>query len=132
MTVLQLVRWIHVLAAATWGGGIIILFYLGIPIPPTDSRQKKERVLARKWAGISWVSLLIAIGTGFYMVFDADIPWTDAALASKLAMIAAAVVFATIHQFTARHAPVFVRSTLEALSLVLVIGIFGASAALIG
>jgi uncharacterized membrane protein len=72
----------HVLAAAVWVGGTVVLVVATIPtlrtLPP-EQRADKVRLLARRWRPLGWSALAVLGASGIWLAFgywgadDADV-----------------------------------------------------------
>lgn len=128
MTVDEIVRWIHLLAAATWTGGLITL---GALVPALRSAGAERPVLqaaARRFGVVSWTALAVAVATGIVQVVRLSYPWRS--LEVKLAFVAIAGGLALVHQLTARRSSPAVRGAIQGAILLASIGIFAAAVAL--
>jgi uncharacterized membrane protein len=125
----EILKWIHLVAASVWTGGLIVLaFTVGAIRSRTDDREVL-RAVARRFGVVSWTALGIALVTGFWMYTDFGLPWRDFELKGTLIVIA--VVLALVHQFTARRSPPAVRGILQLMILLVSVGIFGAAVTLL-
>ncbi len=129
MTRYEILKWIHLVAASVWTGGLIVLaFTVGAIRSQTDDREVL-RAVARRFGVVSWTALGIALVTGIWMYTDFGLPWREFEL--KGALIGIAIVLALVHQFTARRTPPAVRGILQLLILLVSVGIFGAAVTLL-
>ena len=129
MTRYEILKWIHLVAASVWTGGLIVLaFTVGAIRSQTDDREVL-RAVARRFGVVSWTALGIAIVTGVWMYTDFGLAWREFEL--KGALIGIAIVLALVHQFTARRTPPAVRGILQLLILLVSVGIFGAAVTLL-
>ncbi len=130
MSQLQAIKWVHLLAVATWTGGLITLAAL----VPVLRRQGAEtgtlRAVARRFGVVSWIALGVAVITGVWQVTELDLPWTDGTLNLKLSLVGVAAVLALVHQLTARRTSPAVRGMLQGLILVVSIAVFGVAVTL--
>jgi uncharacterized membrane protein len=72
----------HVLAAAVWVGGTVVLVFATVPtlrtLPP-EQRADKVRLLARRWRPLGWSALAVLGASGVWLAFgywgadDADV-----------------------------------------------------------
>jgi len=129
VTTFEVVKWIHLLAAAVWTGGLIVLAFLIGAIRKLTYDRELLRVIARRFGLVSWLAFAIAVGSGLWMYTDLDLPWKDFELKGTLILIA--FVLALVHQFTARRSSPAVRGVLQVAILIVSIGIFGAAVVLV-
>jgi len=130
MTSAELLKWIHLLAAATWTGGLITLAVLVPAMRNAGAERPLLQAVARQFGRVSWVALTVAVVTGIWQVELVGYAWADLTLKVTLVTIAAGL--ALVHQLTARRSTAAVRGLLQGLILVASVGIFGAAVALFG
>ncbi|MFC2153755.1 hypothetical protein ACFLQ7_03905 [Actinomycetota bacterium] len=129
MTTYDLVLWAHLLAAAVWTGGLIVLGFLVAAIRKQTDDVEVLRAMARRFGVVSWTAMAIAITAGIWMYTELGLPWRDFEL--KGGLIVLAVILAAVHQFTAERTSPAVRGILQLAILIVSVGIFGAAVALI-
>ncbi|MCB9742326.1 MAG: hypothetical protein H6741_25795 [Alphaproteobacteria bacterium] len=130
MSALLLVRWIHLLAAATWTGGLITLAALVFALRRAGADRELLRAAARQFGRLSWTAMAVAVVTGLAQVKWMQLPWSYGALHLKLGLVALAAILAGAHQLTARRSSPAVRGVVQLLILVVSVAIFGAAVAL--
>jgi len=130
MTSAELLKWIHLLAAATWTGGLITLAVLVPAMRNAGAERPLLQAVARQFGRVSWVALTVAVVTGIWQVELVGYAWADLTLKVTLVTIAAGL--ALVHQLTARRSTAAVRGLLQGLILVASVGIFGAAVAMFG
>lgn len=129
MTFVEFLKWIHLVAAATWTGGLIVLAFLVQAIRRYSDDRELLRVVARRFGVVSWVAFAVAVGTGLWMFLDIGYPLRSFEL--KIGLVVLAFVLAIVHQLTARRTSPAVRGVLQIGILVVSIGIFGAAVAVV-
>ena len=129
MTTYEIVKWVHLLAAAVWTGGLIVLAFLVGAIRKQTADVEVLRAAARRFGVVSWTAIAVAITAGVWMYTELGLPWSRFEL--KGGLIVLAVVLAAVHQFTAKRTSPAVRGIIQLAILVVSIGIFGAAVALI-
>ncbi len=129
MTTFEVVNWIHLLAAAVWTGGLIVLGFLVAAVRRHTDDRELLRVLARRFGVVSWTAFAVAIVSGVWMYTEYGLPWSQFELKGTLIVVAGGL--ALIHQFTAKRTPPAVRGIIQLAIMVASIGIFGAAVALI-
>lgn len=128
MSTLEIVKWVHLLAAAVWTGGLITLAFLVTAVRSTTDNIEVLRAVARRFSVLSWLAFAIAIITGTWMYTDIGLPWKDFSTKGTLIILAGGL--ALFHQLTAKRSSPAVRGIIQALILIVSIGIFGAAVAL--
>lgn len=129
MTSLEVAKWVHLLAAAVWTGGLIVLATLvGAVRTATDDRGVLQ-AMARRFSVVSWSAMGIAIATGLWMFLDIGL--TEEPFRTKFTLIGVAIVLALVHQFTAKKSSPSVRGALQGVILLVSIGIFAAAVTLL-
>jgi uncharacterized membrane protein len=101
--------WLHVLAAATWVGGLLLIALVLVPIlrRPKDPRDVETiSGIVRRFRGVGWTSLVLLVLTGLYLLVHAlgvrDDPWQGGfahTLATKLTLVFAILVLGAFHDF---------------------------------
>ena len=129
MTTFELVKWVHLLAAAVWTGGLIVLAFLVAAIRRVSDDRAILQASARAFGAVSWSAMAVSIVTGTWLYTEWGIPWSRFVL--KGTLIAIAVSLAFIHQLTARRSSPAVRGIVQLVILLVSIGIFGAAVALV-
>jgi len=127
VTLLMIVRWIHLVAAAVWTGGLIVLAVLVVALRRAGAEREILRAGARAFGYASWVAMAIAIATGLWQVHLMGLPWSYGRLHLKLGMVGLAVLLAGVHTLTARRTGPALRGVIQLLILIVSLGIFGAA-----
>ena len=130
MSGLLVVRWVHLLAAATWTGGLIALGALVFALRREGADRETLRAAARAFAKVGWTAMALAIVTGLWQVQGMALPWSYARLHVKLGMVALTIAIAAFHQLTAGRTSPAVRGIFELAVLMGSLGIFAAAVAL--
>lgn len=129
MTTFEVVSWIHLLAAAVWTGGLIVLGFLVAAVRRHTDDRELLRVLARRFGVVSWTALSVALISGTWMYTEYELPWARFELKGTLIVLAGGL--ALIHQLTAKRTPPAMRGIIQLSIMVASIGIFGAAVALV-
>ena len=129
MTSFELIKWIHLIAAAVWTGGLIALAVLVTAIRKVTDDREILRASARAFGILSWSAMGVAIIAGTWMYTEWGLPWSNFTV--KGTLIASAIALTFIHQVTARRTSPAVRGIIQLAIIVVSIGIFGAAVALI-
>ncbi len=130
MSLLEAVKWAHLLAVATWTGGLITLAALVPVLRRQGAETETLRAVARRFGTVSWVALGAAVVTGVWQVTELEISWSDGTLSLKLSLVGVAAAGALVHQLTARRTSPAVRGMIQGLILVVSIAIFGVAVTL--
>ncbi len=129
MSTIEIVKWVHLLAAAVWTGGLITLAFLVTAIRGATDDIEVLRAVARRFSVLSWVAFGVAIVTGTWMYTTIELPWEDFSTKGSLIILAGGL--ALFHQLTAKRSSPAVRGMIQLLILIVSIGIFGAAVTLI-
>jgi copper transport protein len=122
-----LLRWLHLVAAATWLGGMITLAALVAALRRQGAEREMIVAAARAFARLSWAALAVAIATGLAKVHVLALPWTHEPLQLKVALVALTALVALFHVRVARRLKPRSRGALEATLLLLSLAIFAAA-----
>jgi uncharacterized membrane protein len=128
----SIVHLVHLLAAATWTGGLIVLAAVVLALRRAGADRAYLQAAARMFGRVSWTAMAIAIGTGLWRVHLLGMPWTYGRLHLKLGLVALAVIVAGVHQVTAKRTKPAVRGMVELSILLISVGVFAAAVALRG
>ncbi len=126
----SIVHFVHLLAAATWTGGLIVLAFTVLALRRAGAPREQLQAAARMFGRVSWTAMAIAIPTGLWRVHLLGMPWTYGRLHVKLGLVALVVIVAGVHQLTAKRSPPAVRGIVELVILLISIAIFAAAVAL--
>ena len=124
MTLLPYIRWLHLVAAATWLGGLITLSFLVVALRREQVERRVLQAAARMFARVSWTAMGIAVATGLTQVELLHLPWSHAPLHLKFASVGGAVALALIHQTFAKRLTGASRGAMEAALLLSALAIF--------
>jgi len=130
MDPLPLVRWLHLMAAATWTGGLIVLAAAVVGLRRAGADRSLLQAVARSFGHVSWVAMAIAVPTGILQVVWMQLPWTYSRLHIKIGAVAAVILMAAFHQATARRASPRARGMIQAAIMLTSAGVFAAAVAL--
>ena len=126
----DLLKWIHLLGAAVWTGGLITLAALVVTLRREGADRPMLQAAARQFGRVSWTALAVAVATGIWQMEVIGYAYADVAV--KLGLVGTAGVLALIHQVTARHTSAAVRGAIQGVILVVSVLIFGAAVATFG
>jgi uncharacterized membrane protein len=120
-------RWLHLVAAATWTGGLIVLAALVVALRRAGASRELLQAAARQFGRVSWAAMAIAIATGLTQLHFMGISWSHGPLHLKLGLVALVIVLALGHQLTARRSSPAARGVVQLLILVASLGVFWAA-----
>jgi len=131
MTTDELIRWIHIVAAAVWVGGQITVAALVPALRNAGATTDQIRTAARRFGAVAWAAIGVSVATGIIQLVRLDYPTRgNTALVVKLLLVGIAVAVAWFHQIVARSAPPALRGALEGTLLLLALAIVAAAVAL--
>jgi putative copper export protein len=126
-SVLPYLRFVHLVAAATWLGGLIVLGALVPALRKAGADVELLRAAARRFAVVSWTAMGLAVAAGLLQVVAMHLPWTYGRLHVKITLVVVAIALAGFHQVTAKRASPRSRGIVQGLILLVSLGIFGAA-----
>jgi putative copper export protein len=127
---LPFVRFIHLMAAATWMGGLITLAALVMALRREGAERAMLQAAARQFARVAWVAMAIAVVTGVAQVVMLNWPWSYGRLHLKMGLVLAVILLTLGHQLTAKRSSPAVRGIVNLVVLLLSMGVFAAAVAL--
>ena len=131
MNQLEVAKLTHLLAAAVWGGGLIVLASLVPAVRSKTDDREVLRAMARRYGLVSWIALAIAMASGLWLYYT--VGWADPELFGvKWTLITIMIGVAFVHQVFARRLSPAWRGVTQVAVLLLTIGVFAAAVALPG
>ena len=130
MTLDGVLRFIHLVAAAVWVGGLLTLGALVPAVRRNGGSIEVLRGMARQFGRLSWAAMGVSVITGVWQVERLDIDWSTGSLSRKLALVGAAIGLAALHQFTTKRTSPALRGAIQGVILLLSLGIVAAAVAL--
>lgn len=130
MDVWQLTLWAHLVGAAVWTGGSIVMAALGPTMLAIDVEEGVQRKVFQAWMRGAWVGMVLAVSTGIAMTLHQDLSFTSSAMGLKMALIVAAAVVAVIDGWLLFRTPAWVQTANGVFLMIFNLGIFGAAVAL--
>ncbi len=127
MAIFELTRFVHLLAAMAWVGGMITLAAVVVALRRHGVKREVLQAAARAFAHVSWTAMAVSILTGLAQIQLLHIRWDYPRLHLKLALVAVTVLVALTHQFTAKRMKPATRGITEMLLLFLSISIVAAA-----
>jgi putative copper export protein len=119
---LEIVKAIHLVAAAVWTGGLLVLAFSVTAIRSATDDTGVLRSVARMFARVSWVAMGVAVVSGVWLYSFWSLEASD--LSVKWALIGLSIAIALGHQLTARRTSAAIRGIMQLIIIVLAIGIF--------
>ena len=130
MSDVEIVKSIHLVAAAVWTGGLLVLGFSVVAIRSATDDVEVLRAVARMFARVSWVAMGVAVASGVWLFFFWQLPASEFAV--KWSLIGLSVALALGHQLTAKRTPPAIRGVIQLIIMLLAIGIFIAAVQLPG
>jgi putative copper export protein len=125
LTDLEIVKAIHLIAAAVWTGGLLVLAFSVTAIRSATDDTEVLRSVARMFARVSWIAMGVAVVSGVWLYLFWNLQVSD--LSVKWALIGLSIALALGHQLTAKRTPPAIRGIMQLIIIVLAIGIFVAA-----
>ena len=123
-------RFFHLVAAATWLGGLVVMGPLVIALRRSGATSEQLRAAARMFSYVTWTAMGVAIATGIGQVMLLHLPWSYSRIQMKLAIVTLTVGLTLVHQRTAGTSSPRALRVMEILLLVCSFGIFAAAVAI--
>lgn len=124
---LELLRWTHLVAAAVWLGGLVVLAASVMALRRAGAPREHLQAVARQFGRVSWTAMLLAVVTGLGQVHMLGLPWSYPRLQMKLALVGTVIVVAFAHTLTAKRSPPALRGVVESTILLLSFAIYWAA-----
>jgi putative copper export protein len=126
------VRWVHLVSASVWVGGLITLGALVAGVRRAGAGREILRAMARQFGRISWTAIAAAVVTGVVQLsrLKGTGRIESVALFIKLILVGVAISLTLFHQITAKHSSPAVRGAVQGLILLSSLGIMAAAVAL--
>lgn len=125
---LEILKLLHLLGAAVWTGGLIVLGFTVSAIRSATDDRAVLQATARRFSWVSWTAMIVALATGVRLYFIFDAQPEDFIL--KWNLITASIVVALVHQVFAKRLSPALRGITQVVILVLAIAIFAAAVSL--
>lgn len=127
----DLIRWVHLLAAAVWVGGMITVAALVPVLRRAGTPREAIRAVARRFGVVAWVAIATSVITGIIQLVRLDVVTRgNTALMVKLLLVGVGVMLAYGHQITARSLSPAARGIIQGLLLLDGLAILAAAVAL--
>ena len=95
-------RWLHVLAAITWIGGMLFLALVLVPVTRREEPALSARLfhaVGVRFRTIGWIALGLLAATGLGNLWLNPYLWALPRFRWKLGLVVLALVFAVVHDF---------------------------------
>lgn len=98
-----LVRWVHVLSAVTWIGGMLFVALVLVPVarrfddPPLRARLIHETGV--RFRTVGWIALGLLVATGLANLWLSPFLLRDPRLHWKLGLVMLALILSVLHDF---------------------------------
>jgi copper resistance protein D len=80
ITIWAIIRWLHLLSAMAWIGGMIVIVVVLLPIVratvPAEERTLIVAEVGRRYATLSWIALTILVVTGYLNTERRGLVWS--------------------------------------------------------
>ena len=131
----DVIRWLHLIVASIWVGGLITLGALVVAARRAGAERSILQAMARQFGRLSWTAMALALATGVVQLARSNVSLssdTDYAVALfvKLTLVGVAAGLALFHQLTAQRSSPAVRGAIQGLILLTSLGIVAAAVAL--
>jgi uncharacterized membrane protein len=98
-----LVRWVHVLAAMTWVGGMLFIALVLVPVTrdlgDPALRTRLIQASGRRFRAIAWIALALLVATGLLNLwFSPELLWA-ARFHVKVGLVVLALILSAFHDF---------------------------------
>lgn len=127
MSSLDWLKFVHLLAAATWTGGLITMFALVPALRKAGASVEMLRAAARQFGRLTWSAMAILVVTGIGQVHMGPWSWDYGPLHQKLGLVVLTTALAAFHQMTARTTSPAVRGIFQLLIGIVSILVFAAA-----
>jgi len=98
-----LVRWLHVLAAITWIGGMLFIALVLVPVTRRlDDPALRTRLVqdaGRRFRAVGWVALAVLVVTGLLNLWIHPVLLSSPRLHWKLGLVGLALILSAFHDF---------------------------------
>ncbi len=121
------VRYLHLLGATVWIGGLIVLGVTVAAVRSVSDDRRTLRVMARRFGVISWLAMALLVVTGG--ILSADHGW-DSVLVTKVSLVLLSILLAAWHSMGGANQSPQSRGLIQGVILVLALVILGLAVAL--
>jgi len=126
------IRWLHVLAASVWVGGMLTVAALVPLLRKSGVERPVIQAAARRFGAVAWMAISVSAVTGVIQLSRLGIEVRgNTVLMAKLALVGLSVGLTFVHQEIARDVSPAMRGAMEAVLLLLGLGILFAAVSLV-
>jgi len=126
------IRWLHVLAASVWVGGMLTVAALVPLLRKSGVERPVIQAAARRLGAVAWMAISVSAVTGVVQLSRLGIEVRgNTVLMAKLALVGLSVGLTFVHQEIARDVSPAMRGAMEAVLLLLGLGILFAAVSLV-
>lgn len=97
-----LLRWVHVLAAITWIGGMLFVALVLVPVTRREDPALRVRLfhaVGVRFRTVGWIAVGLLVATGLGNLWLNPYLWASPRLHWKLGLVALALILAILHDF---------------------------------
>ena len=126
-----MVRWLHLVSAGVWTGGLITVAVAVGALRKAGAEREHMRAMALAFGKLSWGAMAVLVVTGVIQVIGLPDGSTNPRnefgklLFAKLMLVGLAAGLALYHQMTASTMSPKARGTIQGAILLISLGIFG-------
>ena len=124
---MKVVAYLHLLGAAVWVGGLILLASTMSAVHNVTDDRRVIGAIARRFAALSWIALAVLVATG--LIQATEYGWTGL-LMVKVSLVLAALILIIWHTLGARTQLPAIRGMIQGSILILGLVILGLAVAL--
>ncbi len=127
------IRYLHLLAAAVWTGGLVVLAFTVTALRRAGADRPALQAAARMFSRLSWTAMAVSVTTGIVQLLRFGPGATNLrtevgqAVFIKLLLVGTAAALALGHQLTAATTSARTRGIFQGLILIVSLGIFAAA-----
>lgn len=126
------IRWLHVLAASVWVGGMLTVAALIPLLRKSGVERPVIQAVARRFGAVAWMAISVSAVTGVVQLSRLGIEVRgNTVLMAKLALVGLSIGLTFVHQEIARSVSPAMRGAMEALLMLLALGILFAAVSLV-
>ena len=131
---MQFVLWLHLIGAAIWLGGMIVVAAVMPTIRRAGGDDEVVTAVARSFGRVSWVAMGLAIVTGLMLLWNIRVGFNSAdfaiGIAVKLLAVGLAVGLTLWHQTSAREYSASARRAIQVMILLASLAVYAAAVAI--
>lgn len=129
-----MVLWLHLIGAAVWLGGIIVLAAIMPTIRRHGGTDELVRAVARTFGAVSWVAMGVAVVSGLILLWNIRVGFGSSTFvanyAVKIIAVGLAIALTLWHQSSAQTLSAPARRAIQVLILAASLAIYAAAVAI--